>query len=53
MIIPDILFMREHATKKMFKEAERWFNKLSPTGQLNAIYDAWIIDSERNRKVVK
>jgi hypothetical protein len=50
MNIPDILFTREHATQKMFKRAERWFNNLSVTGQLDAIYDAWVVNNEREKR---
>jgi hypothetical protein len=28
---------------KIFEKAERWFNKKSPQGQLEAIYDAYIV----------
>lgn len=50
MRLTDKFLRRDGATEKKFNEAERWFNKMSPTGQLDAIYDAWMVDNIRNKR---
>lgn len=44
MNIPDKMFSREFSKKhNVFEKASKWFNKLSIGGQLEAMYDAYII----------
>lgn len=51
MNIPEKWFTSEFAEKnKIFEKAERWFNKKSPHGQLEAIYDAYIVHLKRGEK---
>lgn len=54
MNIPKEMFTREFAEKnKIFEKAERWFNKKSPGGQLEAIYDAYIVHLMREKTMKK
>ena len=49
MNIPDKWFKSDYyKDMKIFTKAERWFNKLSPTGQLDAIFYAYLVHLKRN-----
>jgi hypothetical protein len=44
------MFTREYA-EGVWKKAEKWFNKLPPGGQLDAVYDAYVVHITRKKEV--
>jgi len=53
IIIPQYYFNREYATRERMAQAERWFHKLSVGGQIEAIWDAYMVEQARKNFPMK